>query len=69
MLLDISAYLLVKKNKINMKKLESLKYICKNFHGSQGGYQHAWLQDIILSDKEEYDEKELNEIIKEMEDY
>jgi len=52
-----------------MKKLESLKYICKNFHGSQGGYQHAWLQDIILSDKEEYDEKELNEIIKEMEDY
>ena len=37
-----------------MNKIEALKYICDNYHGSDGGFQFACLVEVIQEDKELY---------------
>ena len=52
-----------------MNKIEALKYICDNYHGSDGGFQFACLVEVIQEDKALYTEHELNTLIKEMTDF
>jgi len=52
-----------------MNKLEALKYICKKYKGSQGGFQMACLIDVVMEDKEIYSKEELDLIIIEMNEY
>ena len=54
---------------MSMNKLEALKYVCENYHGSQGGFQMACLVEIIMEDKETYSKQELDSLIKNMTDY